>query len=165
MKLVSIYFSAIILVIFSTISCNNNSATTETHKESASSFDMVALRKIIDEKNNQFTRSHITGDTAFMNNIFTQDAKVFAPNAEVVTGRTAISALNLEYIGFGINEFREETTALYGSGDYLVNEGSYFMSYGKDSTQEKGKFINIWKKVDGDWKIHSNIWNTNAPAK
>lgn len=165
MKLASIYFSAIILVALSTTGCNNNTSATETPKDSAAPFDAASMRKIINEKNNRFTRSHITGDTAFLNNIFTQDAKVFAPNADVVAGRAAIAALNLEYINFGIKEFREETTALYGNGDYLVNEGSYFMAYGKDSTTEKGKFINIWKKVDGDWKIHSNIWNTNSPAK
>lgn len=92
------------------------------------------------------------------------DAKIFAPNAEVVVGRPAIAALNLEYIKFGINEFREVTTALYGNDDYLINEGNYFMIYGKENTNEKGKFINIWKKIDGDWKIYSNIWNTNIPA-
>lgn len=165
MKQAAIYFLVIILIALSTTSCNNNTSATETPKDSAAPFDAAALRKVIDEKNNRFTRSHITGDTAFLNNIFTQDANVFAPNADVVVGRAAIAALNLEYINFGIKEFREETTALYGNEECLVNEGSYFMAYGKDSTTEKGKFINIWKKVDGDWKIHSNIWNTNAPAK
>ena len=145
-----------------TIGCNNN-APTITNKDSSSNLDTTGLRKIIDEKNNKFTQAHIVGDTAFLNNIFTQDGRVFAPNSEVITGRSAIAAINLEYINFGIKEFREETTALYGSSDYLINEGTYFMSYGKDSTVEKGKFINIWKKVDSDWKLYSNIWNSSMP--
>lgn len=144
------------------LGCNSNTSTI-TNKDYSSNFDTTGLRKIIDEKNDKFTHAHIVGDTAFLNNIFTPDARVLAPNSEVITGRSAIAAINLKYISFGIKEFREETTALYGSGDYLINEGNYFMSYGKDSTVEKGKFINIWKKVDGDWKLYSNIWNSSMP--
>ena len=165
MKQVFIFSLTTILAGLVIISCGtNNSASTATHEDSAPTFDVNAMRKIIDEKNNQFTKAHITGDTAFLNNIFTVDGKVFAPNSDVVVGRSAIAAVNLEYINFGIKEFREETTALYGNEEYLINEGKYFMSYGKDNTSEKGKFINIWKKVDGNWKLYSNIWNSNLPA-
>ena len=143
-----------------TTACNNTTSTT-ANKDNSSNLDTTGLRKIIDEKNNKFTQAHIVGDTAFLNNIFTQDGRVFAPNSEVVSGRAAIAAINLAYINFGIKQFKEETTALYGSGDYLINEGNYFMSYG--STIEKGKFINIWKKVDGDWKLYANIWNSSMP--
>lgn len=140
---------------------NNYRASSDINNSGTATFDVAATKELIDEKNNQFTQAHITGDTAFLNNIFTHDARVFAPNSDVVVGRSAIALLNLEYINFGIKEFREETTALYGNEDYLINEGSYFMSYGSDGTIDKGKFINIWKREDGDWKLYSNIWNTN----
>ena len=156
-----IFILSIAFATLLAVGCNNN--PTETYKDSSSTFDTTGLRKIIDEKNNKFTQAHIVGDTTFLNNIFTQDARVFAPNTEVITGHSAIAAINLEYISFEIKEFREETTALYGSGDYLINEGNYYMSYGMDSTTENGKFINIWKKVDNDWKLHSNIWNSSTP--
>ena len=162
MKQVIFFSLTIVIATMLTISCNNT-APTDTTKDNSTKFDATALRKIIDEKNNLFTQAHIKGDTAFLNNIFTQDGRVFAPNSEVITGHSAIAAINLEYINFGIKEFREETTALYGSQDYLINEGNYSMTYGKDNTVDKGKFINIWKHVGNDWKLYSNIWNTNAP--
>jgi len=55
------------------------------------------------------------------------------------------------------------STHLYGAGNYLVDEGNYFMIYGPDSTSERGKYINIWKIVNGNWKIYSNIWNSSLP--
>ena len=152
--------TACVALFFLATACNNTTSTT-ANKNNSSNLDTTGLRKIIDEKNNKFTQAHIDGDTAFLNNIFTQDGRVFAPNSEVVSGRSAIAAINLAYINFGIKEFREETTALYGSGNYLINEGNYFMSY--SSTIEKGKFINIWKKVDDDWKLYANIWNSSLP--
>ena len=43
-----------------------------------------------------------------------------------------------------IKEFREKTTAFYGNEDYLIDEGTYYLRYGKDNTVEKGKYINVW---------------------
>jgi uncharacterized protein (TIGR02246 family) len=133
-------------------------------KDSAATFDVTAMKKIIEEKNNQFTKAHITGDSVAMVDIYTQDAKVFPPNSDAVIGRPAIAVLTSQYLKFDIKEFREETTAFYGNEDYLIDEGNYIFVYGKDNTIEKGKYLNVWKKEDGEWKIYSNMWNTNMPA-
>jgi ketosteroid isomerase-like protein len=165
MKQGYIFFLAITFTGLLNIGCgNNNSASTDTPKDSTSTFDLTAMKKIIEEKNNQFTKAHVTGDTAFLNNIFTHDAKVFAPNSDVVMGRHAIAALNSQWVNFDIKEFREETTAFYGGEDYLIDEGNYYARYGKDNTVDKGKYLNVWKKENGDWKMFTNMWNTNMPA-
>ncbi len=165
MKQVSICFLAITFAGLLTIGCgNNNTASTDTDKDSAATFDVTAMKKIIEEKNNQFTKAHITGDSAAMVNIYTQDAKVFPPNSDAVIGRPAIEVLTSQYLKFDIKEFREETTAFYGNEDYLIDEGNYIFIYGKDNTVEKGKYLNVWRKEDGDWKIFTNMWNTNMPA-
>jgi len=123
--------------------------------------DLQTMKKIIQAKNNQFTKAHVTGDYLAIDTLFTVDAKSFPPNAQPVIGRAAIAALTAEYIEYGVSEFHEETIDLYGSGDLLIDQGNYSMTYGPDSTVEKGKYLNVWKKVDGQWKIYSNIWNTN----
>lgn len=160
-KSLIIVFAAALLGLL-TGNCSNHKATSGAPGTS-DTVDMVALKQIIQAKNDQFTNAHITGDTAFLNNIFTADARIFAPGSEVVTGRRSIEAINREYIEYQIKEFREETTALYGSGPYLMDEGTYLMRYGKDNTTEKGKYLNVWKYENGDWKLQANIWNTNAP--
>lgn len=165
MKQIFILSLTITFVTLLSIGCkSNNNTSTDTNKDNSTKFDITALRKIIEEKNSQFTKAHITGDTAFLNNIFTQDAKAFPPNSDVVVGRPAIAAANLEYINLGIKEFREETTAFYGNEDYLIDEGTYYFRYGKDNTIDKGKYLNVWKKEDGDWKMFTNMWNTSMPA-
>lgn len=165
MKNVSIFFLTITFAASLTIGCgSNNTASTESNKNSVDSFDVTAMKKIIVEKSNRFTQAHITGDTTFLNNIFTQDAKTYPPNSNVVKGRAAISAVNSEWVNYGIKEFSEESTSFYGNEDYLIDEGTYYLRYGKDNTIDKGKYINIWKKEDGDWKLFSNMWNTSMPA-
>lgn len=130
---------------------------------SAPAFDLAAARKTIQEKNARFTRAHVVGDSVGMVDVFTEDARVLAPNADPVIGRAAIEVLTSEYLKFGITEFREETTALYGNEDMLIDEGTYVMVYGKAGTVDKGKYLNVWRMVDGEWKLYSNIWNANAP--
>ncbi len=169
MKQISLLLLAITFAgLFTTGCSNNNTAPATTAKDSTTTFDLAAAKKIIEDKNTQFTKAHITGDTAYLNNIVTQDAKCFPPNSDIVSGRTAIAALNVQWINYGIKEFTETTIDFFGSQDFLVDEGTYYARYGKDNTTEKGKYINIWKKEGGDWKIYSNMWNTNthdAPAK
>lgn len=165
MKHTSAFFLVIAFagLLFSACS-SNNAASTATDKQNVAPFDLTAMKKVIEEKNNQFTKAHITGDTTFLNHIFTHDARVFPPNSTLVTGYDAIAALNLQWVNYGIKEFREDITALYGNEDYLIEEGIYYGRYGKDNIVDSGKYIDIWKKEGGDWKICSNIWNANAPA-
>ena len=165
MKNSSIFYLAITFAGLLTISCKNNTNTSEdADKSSALVFDSIAMKKVIDEKTNKFTQAHITKDTVFLNHIFTKDGKAYPPNSVVVTGRAAISAVNSEWVNYGIKEFSEESTSFYGNEDYLIDEGKYYLRYGENDIIDKGKYINIWKKENGDWKIYSNIWNTSLPV-
>lgn len=138
-------------------------APEETVQKPAPDFDLDTAREIIQEKTRLFTEAHITKDTAYLNNIFTDDARVLPPNAEAVVGKKAIALLNTDWVNYGIHEFTEMTTHFYGNEGYLIDEGTYFLRYDEENTVDNGKYINIWKNVNGEWKIYSNIWNTSLP--
>ena len=123
-------------------------------------FDFSEAGRIIDGHTRRFTESHITGDLAFLDSVFTEDARVYAPGSEVVSGRANISAINAQYVSYGISEFEEISTARYGGPDFIVDEGTYRMTYGPDSTSEAGRYLNVWKRVGGDWKLTANMWTT-----
>lgn len=163
MNRISIFFLVIVFTGI-TIGCgNNNSASNETDNKSVAGFDLTAMKKIIKEKSHKFTEAHITRDTSYLNNIFTKDANGYPPNSDIITGRDALAAVNSEWVNYGIKEFTEETTSFYGNEEYLIDEGTYYLRYGEDNIIDKGKYINIWKKENGEWKICSNIWNTSLP--
>jgi ketosteroid isomerase-like protein len=147
-------------------SCDKkNFSKSAINKNKIAEFDLNAAKLIIQEKTKQFTEAHITKDTAFLNNSFTEDAKIFPPNSDIVVGQKAIAQLNYDWVNYGIHEFKEETLSFYGNEDYLIDEGSYYLRYGAENTIDKGKYINIWKNIEGEWKIYSNIWNTNLPIE
>jgi len=56
-------------------------------------------------------------------------------------------------------------SSLYGDENYLIDEGNYYLRYGAENTIDEGKYINIWKYDNGEWKICSNIWNTSLASE
>ncbi len=141
-----------------TTSCSNSGSTAKE-----TSFDTTGLRKTIDEKNKEFSKSLTSGDSAGVISHYTTDGKIFAPNADAVVGHAAMGPLVSEYLKAGIKEFTDQTTALYGTEAALIEEGTYFMGDGKGGTIDKGKYVTIWKKEAGDWKIYTDIFNTSLP--
>ncbi len=68
----------------------------------------------------------------------------------------------MDYLKAGITEFREETVDVYGTPDYVADQGTCVRTYGQPSVSERGNYRNAGKQVDGRWRLQANIWNTNA---
>ena len=49
------------------------------------------------------------------------------------------------------------------SGETAVEVGRYRLTAG-DAEADHGKYIVVWKNVDGRWKLHRDIWNTSKGA-
>jgi ketosteroid isomerase-like protein len=144
--------------------CQNDRLNSSSNSlDGNSTFNLDEVKGIIKDKTDRFTEAHLTKDTTFLNSCFTSDARVFPPNAEIVAGITAISQLNSDWVNYGIYAFKETSISLYGTKDYLIDEGTYYLTYGEERTVDRGKYINIWKNEGGVWKIFSNIWNSSLP--
>ena len=128
------------------------------------SFDLDATRLLIAQQNERFTSAHLTGDVATIDSMFSSDAKSYPPGTAAVSGLPALHAFTVEYIKAGLTEFREESTDFYGNAEYVVDAGTYVVTYGPGHVTERGKYLNVWQHVNGNWKLKTNMWNTDAPA-
>jgi ketosteroid isomerase-like protein len=142
---------------------NDNSNSSNNLLDGNSAFNLEEVSGVIKDKTDRFTEAHLTKDTVFLNSCFTSDARVFPPNSDIASGIAAISQLNSDWVNYGIYEFKETSTFLYGTKDYLIDEGTYYLAYGEERTVDSGKYITIWKNDGGTWKIYSNIWNSSLP--
>jgi ketosteroid isomerase-like protein len=164
------FLSILILVcsVFGIISCNNSSATPAadeaTAKSAGAAFNLDSVKNIIEIKSKAFAKALINGDSATLVNSYTTDAKLFPPNEPMVEGKAAIGKLISQYLKYGIKEFYDSTTAAYGNEDNVVEEGYLFMGDAKGNTMDKGKYVEVWRKENGEWKLYTDIWNTNLPA-
>ena len=132
------------------------------------SLNLDSMKKVIEEKDNIFTKAFVgldgvTPGASCVVNAYTSDARLFPPNADMVAGQQAIGAVVAQYFKYGIKEFRDSTTSLYGNEENLIEEGVLFMGDGKGHVIDKGKYLAVWRKDKGEWKIYSDIWNTSLP--
>ncbi len=127
-------------------------------------FDLEATRQLIAQQNERFTKTHLAGDIATIDAMFAPDARVFPPGAATVTGAQPLHDFTVDYIKAGLTEFREESTRFCGNDTHVVDEGTHVGTYGPDHVTERGKYLNVWTRVNGSWKITSNMWNTDAAA-
>lgn len=157
MKSRSVFLAALSIVFLP--SCQNRNA-----ESGAPTFDFEAASEVITAKTKQFTEAHITGDLEFLDNVFTEDARVYPPESDKIATQADISAVNAQYVNeYGVSEFTEVSTNRYGGPEFIVDEGTYTMTYGPDNTSEAGHYINIWKLVDDDWKLVVNTWTVMPP--
>jgi uncharacterized protein (TIGR02246 family) len=129
-----------------------------------------AVRSRIEETNARFMVAVNSGDTATVAALYTEDAVVLPPNAEMVRGRAGAKALFDGMIAqLGIPTLRLETVEVTEIGDTAYEVGSYTMRMtppGVAAIDDRGKYVVVWKRQgDGAWKLAVDIWNTDvAPA-
>lgn len=152
------------VVLAAVLAACSRPATPGAGSGSAAPFDLAAAREEITALNARFTAAHVAGDSATIDSLLTADARSLPPGAEPSGGLAAIHALTMEYLKAGITEFREETTDFYGGPDLVVDQGTYLLTYGTPAVTERGKYLNVWVRQGGAWKIRTNIWNAGAPA-
>ena len=64
----------------------------------------------------------------------------------------------------GVKEVELETVEAEGHGNTAIEVGKFTL-YGADGQViDKGKYIVIWKKEAGQWKLHRDIFNSSTPA-
>jgi ketosteroid isomerase-like protein len=84
--------------------------------------------------------------------------------APAYVGRENIQRAISGIINSGVTKIDIKTKAVFGTEDLLAEEGEVTI-YVKDKAVAEGKYIVLWKKVDGKWKLFRDIANSNSPAK
>lgn len=111
--------------------------------------------------NRQFEDAARTGDLDRLASLYTPDAIALPPDGPVVKGRDAIKQMWGRLAQqIGLKEVRLQTLEFEQAGDtgYEVGEATLAVSSGTAAV----KFVVVWKKIDGQWRLHRDIWNTKA---
>lgn len=114
--------------------------------------------------NEGFTAAYNNGDAKALASNYTDDAKLYPSNSDVIQGPEAIEGFWNAVMKMGIKKAQMETVSAESFGSIAVEEGRYKLFAEGDMEVDYGKYIVTWKKVDGQWKIARDIWNTSNPA-
>jgi ketosteroid isomerase-like protein len=124
-------------------------------------FDIKEVKAIIDEANKVYGERLTRNDATYFAEKYTATACTMPPNMGRICGRDNIQK-------YFYNEGKNTDVKLIvtaqdvsGGEDLVVETGSYSVTDPKGNVLEKGKFIATWKKEDGKWKMHSEIWSSD----
>jgi ketosteroid isomerase-like protein len=120
-------------------------------------------RAAIEEGNRQFSAALARGDSKALAAMYTAGARAFPPNADIVEGPEAIGRMWQSVIDAGIKGLELTTVDVEGQGDTAYEAGRYRLLGDGGKVLDQGKYVVVWKRDGGQWKLHRDIWNTSQP--
>lgn len=119
------------------------------------------LKDTIQKNNDAFADAYNKGDAAGVAALYTEDAVILPPGAEMAEGREAIEAFWKGAIDAGMKDLKLEAVDVEEQGDAAREIGRFSATAGEKSLE--GKYVVVWKKADnGVWQLDTDIWNLNG---
>jgi len=119
-------------------------------------------REQIESLTKAFSKAYLSGDYETLTNTYAPDAKIFPNNSPIIEGGDAIRRQWATPQGAEVLDHRVAPISITILGDYAYDYG-YYQGTSKNADGEvsewKGKYVIIWKKINGQWKIYLDIWN------
>jgi len=111
-----------------------------------------------------FEEAFASKDAAKTAALFTSDAQIFEQDRPAVH-REEIENFLAEHMD-PILMFDTTTEQSFNRGDLGVEIGSYrFRDTRRGSDVETGKYIHIWRKEGGQWKLYRTMYSTDRAVK
>ena len=108
-----------------------------------------------------FSKAYMGGNIEKLSRFYTEDGKIFPNNTDIISGRDAIKKRWTLPEDVSIKYHKVTPLEIKIIGDFAYDYGYYEGSSvsQKGESPFKGKYVIVWKKIDGDWKMYLDIWN------
>jgi uncharacterized protein (TIGR02246 family) len=103
-------------------------------------------------------------DIDAMSALYAEDAVLLPPDAPAIFGRDAVLASMKEMFASGLG-IELEDLEIKAENNLGYKAGRYRLTSGDGALVDRGKYIEIWTKVDGNWLLHRDIWNSSMQTK
>ena len=125
--------------------------------------DPAQLMTEIEAANAKFMELFSAGDAAGLAALYTEDGMILPPNSDFVKGTEAIQGFWQAVFDMGVASAKLKCVEVEGCGDTAIEVSQFKMLGSDEQVLDYGKYIVIWKKVDGEWKLHRDIFNSSKP--
>jgi len=123
-----------------------------------------SIRDIIAANDGDFVAAFGRGDAAGLASFYTEDGQLLPPNSDFIRGKEAVQAFWQAVLDMGIKGIKIDIVEVEGHGDTAIEVSTYEMHGDGGQVLDAGKFIVIWKRESGQWKLHRDIFNSSMPA-
>jgi uncharacterized protein (TIGR02246 family) len=122
------------------------------------------IRAQIESANRKFEELYAAGDAAGVAACYTADAQVLPPGSDAVKGTEAIAGFWKSGMDNGLKGVKLTIVEVEQHGDTAIELGRAQILGSDKSVLDSIKYVVVWKRVDGMWKLHRDIWNSNVAA-
>lgn len=132
--------------------------------------DNPNLKSEIQDLNNKMADAVKNQNTSAIMDFYADDAISLPSYQPMIKGKDAIRQQNEKDMkeGSTLTDMKLNTDQVFGSGDMVYEVGTYNVTFkmaGTSSDQstmnDNGKYLTVWQKVNGQWKVKAEIWNTD----
>jgi len=134
---------------------------------SSFTFAQSDINKFVEKTRQVFEESMLTNSGEMVLPLYADDAVSFPSYQPMLKGKAELKAqIDMDkQIGFKVLKFKLTTMDIVESGDLAIETGTYDMSMEMpgmpEAMNDQGKYITIYQKIDGEWKIKYDMWNTD----
>ena len=150
LKTNAILLSIIVIVSISIYSCEQKSKEKEFNLET----DLSTLEKEIELRLREYENHLRNGDSIALGEMYMENAEIIPSTV----GRNDITKAFGSMIRDSITGSSFKTTKLWGNDQLLVEDGTGIWSHANGTVVGRGRYLLVWKKDDGKWKILRDTW-------
>lgn len=103
------------------------------------------------------------GDIDGLVALYAEDARILPPNAEMAQGHDAVRAIFGGMIDAGLTGSLATIETMVAA-DIGYRIGTYTLTAPDGSQADQGKYLEIWREINGEWKISVDTFNSDLPA-
>ena len=90
---------------------------------------------------------------------------MMGPNAPAIVGKKNIQSAVAGMINAGVGSVKLTTIDVWGTEAMMAEEGALTINSKDGKEVDKGKYIVLWKKEDGKWKLFRDLFNSDLPGR
>ena len=151
------------LLFISLVALSFASCKTEEKKEVATTFNLKEVKTAIIESNKAYGAAFANGDSSSLISKYTKDGCIMPANAPRLCSSNGIAMFYNGAKSMGIQNVVLTTDEVMGGPEVVVETGTYEILGAENVSFDKGKYLVAWKQEDGKWKMHRDMFTTDAP--
>jgi uncharacterized protein (TIGR02246 family) len=123
-----------------------------------------STRDAIEAVNAQFVAAFGQGDSKGVAALYTTNGQLMPDGSDTIKGRAAIQKSMQGLIDSGVASASLTTLETFGSGSTATEVGVYEMRDKAGKAVDHGKYIVLWRRANGVWQLHRDIFNSSVPS-
>jgi ketosteroid isomerase-like protein len=126
-------------------------------------FDLANAKKEIEAINLEMASYISKSDSVGLASAYSKEGALMLSNRPTVSGQENITRAWGDIINAGVSKMTLTTLDVWGNEEYITEEGLISIETKDGTLLDKGKYLVLWKKEDGKWKLHRDISNSDLP--